>query len=81
MTTTLRTLIVGGDPESTGLLKSLLEAPAAVQVVGEFARLSPALHEGPARRPDLVIVELSASETAEGPPAQVVGALTRAFPE
>ena len=60
MTATLRTLIVGDDPESTGLLKDLLGASATVHVVGEFARLSPALHEGPARRPDLVIVELPA---------------------
>ncbi|HEY7655085.1 MAG TPA: AAA family ATPase [Methylomirabilota bacterium] len=81
MTATLRILIVGGDTESTALLKQLLGAMATVQLVGEFGRLSPALHEGPGRRPDLVIVELAASETADGSPANVVGALTRAFPD
>ena len=80
MTSILRSLIVGGDAESTALLKRLLGAMAAVQVVGEFGHLSPALQEGPGRRPDLVIVELAANETAEGYPANVVAALTRAFP-
>jgi pilus assembly protein CpaE len=49
--------------------------------VGEFGRLSPALHEGPSRKPDLVIVDLVAHETADGSPANVVGALTRTFPD
>lgn len=81
MTATLRILIVGGDTESTALLKRLLGAIVTVQVVGEFGRLSPALHEGPSRKPDLVIVDLVAHETADGSPAHVVGAVTRAFPD
>jgi len=80
MTSALRSLIVGGDAESTAALQRLLGTMTTVQVVGEFGRLSPALHEGPGRRPDLVIVELAANETADGSPANVVGALTRAFP-
>ena len=80
MTSNLRSLIVGGDAESTALLKRLLGAMATVQVVGEFGHLSPALQEGPGRRPDLVIVELAANESADGSPANVVAALTRAFP-
>jgi pilus assembly protein CpaE len=81
MTSALRSLIVGGDAESTAALQRLLGTMTTVQVVGEFGRLSPALHEGPGRRPDLVIVELAANETADGSPANVVSALTRAFPD
>jgi pilus assembly protein CpaE len=81
MTGTLRILLVGGDAESTALLKRHLGAMAAVQVVGEFGHLSAALQEGPGRRPDLVIVELAVKETADGSPANVVGTLTRAFPD
>jgi pilus assembly protein CpaE len=77
----LRTIIVGGDAESTSVLKGLLAASSAVLVVGDFKRLSQAVHEGPARRPDLVIVELAAETGPDGPPGKVVEALTRAFPE
>jgi len=83
MTSALRTIIVGGDADSTSLLKGLLASTSAVLVVGEFERLSQALQDGPARRPDLVIVELDADEATgpDGPPAKVVEALTRAFPD
>ncbi len=83
MTSALRTIVVDGDTESTSLLKGLLAATSAVVVVGEFKRLAQALHDGPARRPDLVIVELAADETTgpDEPPAKVVEALARAFPE
>jgi len=83
MTSALRTIIVGGEAESSSLVKDLLAATAAALVVGEFKRLSQALHEGPARRPDLVIVELAADDAAgpDGSPAKVVEALSRAFPE
>ena len=82
MTSTLRSIIVGGDAESSALLKGLLTG-TSVLVAGEFRRLSQALHEGPARRPDLVIVELTADEGRgpDGPPAKVVEALVGAFPE
>jgi pilus assembly protein CpaE len=83
MTFPLRALLVGGDAESTPLLKSLLAATSAVVVVGEVKRLSAALHDGPARRPDLVIVELATdiAESPDGRPASVVEALARAFPD
>lgn len=83
MTSALRTIVVGGDAESTSLLKGLLAATSAVVVAGEFKRLAQAVHDGPARRPDLVIVELAADEAAgpDGPPAKVVEALARAFPD
>jgi pilus assembly protein CpaE len=83
MTSVLRTIIVGGDAESTSLLKGLLAATSAALVVGEFKRLSQAVHEGPARRPDLVFIELAGNEAADpdGPPAKVIEALTRTFPD
>jgi len=83
MTSALRTIIVGGDADSTSLLKGLLASTSAVLVVGDFKPLSQALQDGPARRPDLVIVELDADEATgpDGPPAKVVEALTRAFPD
>lgn len=83
MTSALRTIVVGGDAESTSLLKGLLAATSAVVVAGEFKRLAQALHDGPARRPDLVIVELAADEATgpDGPPAKVVEALARGFPD
>ena len=81
MASPLRTVIIGGDAESTSALKDLLAPAAAVLVVGEFKRLSQAIHDGPARRPDLVIVELVAEAGPDGPPGKVVEALTRAFPD
>ncbi len=83
MTPSLRTIIVGADADTATPLKAMLAATSAVLAVGEFKRASQALHDGPARRPDLVIVELGDERTAaaEGPPAKVVEALARAFPE
>ena len=83
MTSTLRTIIVGGEAESASLLKGVLAAMSAALVVGEFKGLSQAVHEGPARKPDLVIVELAGDEATgpDGPPAKVVEALARAFPD
>ena len=83
MTSALRAIIVGDDTESARLLKGLLAATSAALLVGEFKRLSQAVHEGPARRPDLVIVELAGGEATgpDGPPAKVVEALARAFPD
>ena len=83
MASALRTIVVGGDAESTSLLKDLLAAAPAVLVVGEFKRLPQAIRDGLPLRPDLVIVELAADETPgpDGPPAKVVEDLARAFPD
>jgi pilus assembly protein CpaE len=80
MTPTLRTIIVA-DPRSP--LKALFAKSPATLVVGEFKRLPQAIQEGPARRPDLVIVELPEDQTGgpDGSPAKMVEALARAFPE
>ena len=83
MTSTLRTIIVGSDAESALLLKGVLTATPTTVVVGEFKGLSQAVHEGPARKPDLVIVELAddGATGPDGPPARVVEAVARAFPD
>ena len=83
MTSTLQTIIVGDDAEASALLKGLLAETSTVRVVGEFKRVAQALREGPVRRPDLVIVELTAQERPgpDGTPSQVVEALIGAFTE
>jgi pilus assembly protein CpaE len=83
MTAPLRTILVGSDADSGTQLKALLAATSAVVIVGEFKRPSQALQEGPARRPDMVIVELPGERAsgADEPPARAVEALARTFPE
>ncbi len=80
MIPTLRTIVVG---DSASSLKGLLASSSATLIVGEFKRASQAIHEGPSRRPDLVIVDLPEDRGTggEGPPAKIVEALARAFPE
>jgi len=80
MTITLRTLIVA---ESSLPLKSLLTGGSSPVGVGEFRRVSQAIQDGPARRPDLVIVDLPEAHAggSDGPPAYMVEALVQAFPE
>jgi pilus assembly protein CpaE len=80
MTPTFRTIIVA-DPGSP--VKGLLASSSATLVVGEFKRLSQAMQEGPSRRPDLVIADLPEDRTGgpDGPPARMVEALARTFPE
>ena len=80
MTPTFRTIIVA---DSGSPLKGLLASSSGTLVVGEFKRLSQAIQEGPSRRPDLVIADLPEDRAGgpDGPPAKVVEALARAFPE
>ena len=80
MTPTLRTIIVA---DSGSPLKGLLASSSATLVVGEFKRLSQAIQEGPSRRPDLVIADLPDDRAGgpDGPPARMVEALARTFPE
>jgi len=80
MTPTFRTIIVA-DPSSP--LKGLLASSSPTLVVGEFKRLSQAIQEGPSRRPDLVIADLPEDRAggADGPPAKMVEALARTFPD
>jgi len=82
MTSSLRTVIVDSDKDSAAALKRILATSPSVVVVGEFVNARQAAHEGPARRPDLVIVEVD--ETGPASPAEqpawVIGSLTRALP-
>src|SRR5216684_4462673 len=80
MTPTFRTIIVA---DSGSPLKGLLASSSATLVVGEFKRLSQAIQEGPSRRPDVVIVDLPEDRVGgtDGPPARMVEALARTFPE
>jgi pilus assembly protein CpaE len=80
MTPTFRTIIVT-DPGSP--LKGLLASSSVTLVVGEFKRFSQAMQEGPSRRPDLVIADLPEDRAGgpDGPPARMVEALARTFPE
>src|SRR5207253_10422694 len=58
MTSSLRTVIVDSDAASVAALKRILAASPSVVLVGEFVNARQAAHEAPARRPDLVIVEV-----------------------
>jgi pilus assembly protein CpaE len=82
MTSSLRTVIVDSDADSTAALKRILATSHSVALVGEFVNARQAAHEAPARRPDLVIAEVDETGLASngGPPAWVVQSLTRALP-
>jgi len=82
MTSSLRTVIVDSDADSTAALKRILAASPSVVLVGEFVNARQAAHEAPARRPDLVIVEVDEAGPASvaEQPAWVIGSLTRALP-
>src|SRR5207245_6803475 len=78
----LRTVIVGSDADSVAALKRILAASPSVVLVGEFVNARQAAHEAPARRPDLVIVEVDEAgpTSVAEQPAWVIGSLTRAVP-
>src|SRR5258705_1930793 len=80
MTPTFRTIIVA---DSGSPLKGLLASGSTTLVVGEFNRLSKAIRDGPARRPDLVIADLREARAGgpDGPPARMVETLARTFSE
>src|SRR5215510_833221 len=82
MTSSLRTVIVDSDADSVAALKRILATSPSVVVVGEFVTSRQAAHEAPARRPDLVIVEVDEKGPASPAeqPAWVIGSLTRALP-
>src|SRR5437899_7445811 len=82
MTASLRTVIVDSDADSVAALKRILAASPSVVLVGEFVNSRQAAHEAPARRPDLVIVEVDEAgpTSVAEQPAWVIGSLTRALP-
>ena len=60
----LRTVIIDSDPESRALLRKTLATTPSVVVVSECAETRPAAGDLPARRPDLVIVEIPGGSAA-----------------
>jgi pilus assembly protein CpaE len=82
MTSSLRTVIVDSDADSTAALKRILAANPSVVVIGEFVNARQAALEAPARRPDLVIVEVDEAgpTSVAEQPAWVIGSLMRALP-
>jgi pilus assembly protein CpaE len=82
MTPSLRTVIVDSDADSTAALRRILATSPSVVLVGEFVNARQAAHEAPARRPDLVIVEVEETGPASvgESPAWVVESLMRALP-
>jgi pilus assembly protein CpaE len=74
----LRALIVDRDGEARAALRRLLATSGRVSVVGEFDAPRPAMLEGPARRPNLLIVE--AAGTADEV-AAAVEQFAHAFPD
>jgi pilus assembly protein CpaE len=64
MTAMLRTIIIDSDPESRGLLRKTLATTPSVVVVSEYAETRQAAGDLPARRPDLVIVEIPGDSAA-----------------
>ena len=83
MAPVLRTVLIDSDTESLGTVRRVLASSAAAVVVGEFAGPGEALVEAPARRPDLVIVEIPERRAAEGPESasRLVEELSKALPD
>jgi pilus assembly protein CpaE len=66
MAAVLRTILVDSDAESLATLRRVLAASPAAVIVGEFVDAGQALLEGPARNPDLMIVEIPRHVAAQG---------------
>jgi pilus assembly protein CpaE len=58
MSSALRTIIVDADPESRATLRGVLTSNRGTMFVAEFADISEALTDAPAREADLIIVQL-----------------------
>ena len=58
MSSTLRTVIVDADAESRAMLRTILTSTRSTLFVAEYTDIGEALVEAPARRPDLIIVQL-----------------------
>ena len=83
MSSPLRTIIVDADAESRATLRSVLASNRATMFVAEFTDITEALVEGPARRPDLLIVQLPQQGDLVDPDRaeRAVDELTKAMPD
>jgi len=83
MSSPLRTIIVDSDGESRATLRSILAANRATMFVAEFSDIAEALVEGPARRPDLMIVQLPQHGDVVDPDRaeRAIDDLSKALPE
>ena len=66
MASVLRTILVDDDPESLTTLRRVLAGSPATVIVGEFPDVDQALLEGPARNPDLLILEIPLHVATQG---------------
>jgi pilus assembly protein CpaE len=82
MTSVLRTLLVDDDPESLTTLRRVLAGSPATIIVGEFPDVGQALVEGPARHPDLLILEIPRHVVTQGPDAatSIIERVSQALP-
>jgi pilus assembly protein CpaE len=83
MSSPLRTVIIDADPESRATLRSVLAGNRATMFVAEFSDVAEALIEAPARRPDLLVVQLPQQGDVVDPEKaeQAVEELSKAIPE
>jgi len=82
MDAVLRTIIVDSEPESRARLRRILAATPSVAIVGEFAGPLEVLREAWARRPDVLVVEVSSETgTPAGGGCAIVQQLARVLPD
>jgi pilus assembly protein CpaE len=82
MASVLRTILVDSDAESITTLRRVLASSQAAVIVGEYADVTQALLDGPARNPDLLIVEIPREVVAQGADAatRVIENVSQALP-
>src|SRR5687767_10150655 len=82
MASVLRTLLVDSDAESLTTLRRVLAASPGAVIVGEFSDVTQAVVEGPARNPDLLIMEIPRDVAAQGADAatRVIENVSQALP-
>ena len=79
----LRTIIVDSDPDSRAKLRQMLAVIPSVVVVGEIPNVSEALVEAPARRADVLIVEIPSGQDRKDGERTIsaIAELARALPD
>jgi pilus assembly protein CpaE len=82
MASVLRTILVDSDAESITTLRRVLASSQAAVIVGEYSDVTQALLDGPARNPDLLVVEIPREVVAQGADAatRVIENVSQALP-